>query len=186
MKKEWVCSKCGESTLDVDMDYLMGYDHISCLLKVGLPKLQNWNKLEGQEFDVMGVTMRMQNAEVDNEIDRYTVWLIDTEVTTEPLMRVDMYLADKEIDIKTFIPDTFGSPPHHTRKKITKDHIKDPSIFIQTIGMMMMGEPEIRKVLDYLSEIGGNIGARSGMRGGIVNHVLNSGITITFGSASLW
>jgi len=48
MKKEWVCSKCGESTLDVDMDYLMGYDHISCLLKVGLPKLQNWNKLEGQ------------------------------------------------------------------------------------------------------------------------------------------
>ena len=97
-----------------------------------------------------------------------------------------MYLADKEIDIKTFIPDTFGSPPHHTRKKITKDHIKDPSIFIQTIGMMMMSEPEIRKVLDYLSEIGGNIGARSGMRGGIVNHVLNSGNTITFGSASLW
>jgi len=52
--------------------------------------------------------------------------------------------------------------------------------------MMMMGEPEIRKVLDYLSEIGGNIGARSGMRGGIVNTVLNSGNTITFGSASLW
>jgi hypothetical protein len=52
--------------------------------------------------------------------------------------------------------------------------------------MMMMGDPEIRKVLDYLSEMSGNIGARSGMRGGIVNHVLNSGITITFGSASLW
>jgi hypothetical protein len=100
-------------------------------------------------------------------------------------MRVDMYLADKEIDIKTFRPDTI-SPPFHTRKQITKDHIKDPSIFIQTIGMMMMGDPEIRKVLEYLSEMSGNIGARSGMRGGIVNHVLNSGITITFGSASLW
>ena len=185
MKKEWVCSKCGQSTLSVDIDYLIGYDHISCLLKAGLPKLQNWNKLEGQEFDVMGVSMRMQNAEVDIEIDRYTVWLIDKEVTTEPLMRVDMYLADKEIDIKTFRPDTI-SPPFHTRKQITKDHIKDPSIFIQTIGMMMMGDPEIRKVLDYLSEMSGNVGARSGMRGGIVNHVLNSGITITFGSASLW
>jgi hypothetical protein len=185
MKKEWVCSKCGQSTLDVDIDYLIGYDHISCLLKAGLPKLQNWNKLEGQEFDVMGVSMRMQNAEVDIEIDRYTVWLIDKEVTTEPLMRVDMYLADKEIDIKTFRPDTI-SPPLHTRKQITKDHIKDPSIFIQTIGMMMMSDPEIRKVLDYLSEMSGNVGARSGMRGGIVNHVLNSGITITFGSASLW
>jgi len=183
MKKEWVCSKCGQSTLAVDIDYLIGYDHISCLLKAGLPKLQNWNKLEGQEFDVMGVPMRMQNAEVDIEIDRYTVWLIDKEVTTEPLMRVDMYLADKEIDIKTFRPDTI-SPPFHTRKQITKDHIKDPSIFIQTIGMMMMGDPEIRKVLDYLSEMSGNVGARSGMRGGIVNTVINSGTNITYGTSS--
>jgi hypothetical protein len=66
------------------------------------------------------------------------------------------------------------------------DEGRKKTIFIQTIGMMMMGDPEIRKVLDYLSEMSGNIGARSGMRGGIVNHVLNSGITITFGSASLW
>ena len=168
--------------MDVDIDYLIGYDHISCLLKVGLPKLQNWNKLEGQEFDVMGVSMRMQNAEVDNEIDRYTVWIIDKQVTTNPLMRVDMYLGDMEIDIKTFIPDTFASPPHHTRKKITKDHIKNPSIFVQTIGMMMMGEPEIRKVLDYLSEVSGNIGARSGMTGGIINKVMNAGTSVTYGS----
>lgn len=180
MKKEWVCSRCGQSTLDVDMDYLMGYDHIACLLKVGLPKLENWNKLEGQEFDVMGVSMRMEKCEVDNEIDRYTVWVIEKAWTSNPLMRVDMYLGDMEIDIKTFIPDTFSSPPYHTRKKITKDHIKNPSIFIETIGSMMMGDSNIRKVLDYLSEVSGYTGARGGMSGGIVNTVLNAGTSVTY------
>lgn len=185
MKKEWVCRFCGQSTLDVDMDYLMGYDHIACLLKVGLPKLENWNKLEGQEFDIMGVPCRMQNAEVDNEIDRYTVWIIE-KVIGQPIVRVDMYLGDKEIDIKTFVPDSFTTPPSHTRKSITKDHIKNPSIFIQTIGGMMMGDSTTRKVLDFLAEHSGNSGARGGMSGGIVNTVLNSGNTITFGSSSLW
>jgi hypothetical protein len=50
--------------------------------------------------------------------------------------------------------------------------------------MMMMGDPEIRKVLDYLSEMSGNVGARSGMRGGIVNTVINSGTNITYGTSS--
>ena len=185
MKKEWVCKFCGQSTLDVDMDYLMGYDHIACLLKVGLPKLENWNKLEGQEFDIMGVPCIMQNAEVDNGIDRYTVWIIE-KVIGQPIVRVDMYLGDKEIDIKTFVPDSFTTPPSHTRKKITKDHIKNPSIFIQTVGGMMMSDSTTRKVLDFLAEHSGNSGARGGMSGGIVNTVLNSGSTITFGSSSLW
>lgn len=203
--KEWVCKLCGQSTYDVDIDYLMGYDHIACLLKVGLPKLENWNKLEGQEFDIMGVPCRMQNAEVDNDIERYTVWVIE-KVIGQPLLRVDMYLSDMEIDIKTFVPDSFATPPSHTRKSITKDHIKDPSIFIQTMGGMMMSDSTTRKVLDYLHEISGNVGARGGMKGGIINTVMNAGTSIahssggassghnssaglfaqTFSSASLW
>lgn len=30
---DWVCSYCGENTYDVDFDYLVGVDHLSCLLK---------------------------------------------------------------------------------------------------------------------------------------------------------
>lgn len=29
----WTCSICGESTSNVDYDYLAGYDHLACLLK---------------------------------------------------------------------------------------------------------------------------------------------------------
>jgi hypothetical protein len=87
-------------------------------------------------------------------------------------------LNDMQIDIKTFLPNS-SAPPHHTHKKITKDHIKDASIFTQTIGMSMMADVTIRTVLDYLDEIAGNVGARGGMSGGINRIVMNSGTFVT-------
>lgn len=143
-------------------------------------KLENWNKLDGQMFSVMGIEFQFEKAEVSSD-GRYTVWL-NEEISNSAisLMRVDLYMGDMQIDIKTFVPATFSSPPFHTSKKITKDHIKDPSIFTQTIGMMMMGDSNIRKVLDYLDEIGGNVGARSGMSGGIGNHIMNSGNSVKY------
>jgi len=128
--------------------------------------------------------MHLEDTNIDG--DRYTVWIYEHVLeTNEALMRVDLYTHRMEIDIKTFIPTTFSSPPHHTNKKITKDHIKSPSIFVQTIGQMMMGEPKIREVLDYLSEVGGNVGARGGMTGGIFNTVLNAGTNVTYSSHSI-
>jgi len=32
-KDEWVCSLCGKSTHDIDYDYLVGSDHLSCLIQ---------------------------------------------------------------------------------------------------------------------------------------------------------
>jgi WD40 repeat protein len=28
----WICSVCGKETVDVDSDYLVGYDHLSCII----------------------------------------------------------------------------------------------------------------------------------------------------------
>ena len=147
-------------------------------------KLENWNKLDGQMFSVMGIEFQFEKAEVSSD-GRYTVWL-NEEISNSAisLMRVDLYMDDMQIDIKTFVPATFSSPPFHTSKKITKDHIKDPSIFTQTIGMMMMGDSNIRKVLDYLDEIGGNVGIRSGANLGIASITMNSGTVVTHSYAS--
>jgi hypothetical protein len=147
-----------------------------------MQKIENWNKLDGQIFNVMGIEFQFEKPEVD-DTGRYTIWL-NEEITNAPisLMRIDLYIDDMEIDIKTFVPVTFSSPPFHTRKKITKDHLKDPSIFIQTIGSMIMGDSNVRKVLDYLDEMVGNSvkhnvgGASTGL----------SGNTIKSGSANLW
>lgn len=180
----WICKYCGGDTSDVDYDYLIGVDHLICFMQSDTKKikLENWNKLNGQMFSVMGVEFQFEKAEVAED-GRYTVWL-NEEISNAPhsLMRVDLYIHVMQIDIKTFVPVTFSSPPYHTSKKITKDHIKDPSIFIQTIGEMMMSDPNVRKVLDYLDEMGGNVGARSGMSGGIVNQIMNAGTSVTHSS----
>jgi hypothetical protein len=146
-------------------------------------KLENWNKLNGQMFSVMGVEFQFEKAEQTTD-GRYTIWL-NEEISKSPhsLMRVDLHINDMQIDIKTFF-SVFSTPPYHTSKTITKDHIKDPSIFIQTIGEMMMSDPNVRKVLDYLDEIGGYVGARSGMSGGIASVVMNSGTVVTHSYAS--
>jgi len=141
-------------------------------------KIENWNRLDGQMFSVMGIEFQFEKAEVADD-GRYTVWL-NEEISNSPisLMRVDLYIDDMQIDIKTFLPNS-SAPPHHTHKKITKDHIKDASIFTQTIGMIMMADVTIRTVLDYLDEIAGNVGARGGMSGGINRIVMNSGTFVT-------
>ena len=180
----WICAYCGKNTSDVDYDYLVGTNHLVCVMQSDNKKikLENWNKLNGQLFSVMGIEFQFEKAEQTTD-GRYTVWL-NEEISKSPhsLMRVDLYINDMQIDIKTFVPATFSSPPYHTSKKITKDHIKDPSIFIQTIGSMMMDDPNVRKVLDYLDEIGGNVGARGGMSGGIINQTMNAGTSVTYNS----
>ena len=180
----WICAYCGKNTSDVDYDYLVGTNHLVCVMQSDNKKikLENWNKLNGQLFSVMGVEFQFEKAEQTSD-GRYTIWL-NEEISNSAisLMRVDLHMNDMQIDIKTFVPATFTSPPYHTSKKITKDHIKDPSIFIQTIGSMMMDDPNVRKVLDYLDEIGGNVGARGGMSGGIINQTMNAGTSVTHSS----
>ena len=179
----WICAYCGKNTSDVDYDYLVGTNHLVCVMQSDNKKikLENWNKLNGQLFSVMGIEFQFEKAEQTTD-GRYTVWL-NEEISKAPnsLMRVDLYINDMQIDIKTFF-SVFSTPPYHTSKTITKDHIKDPSIFIQTIGSMMMGDPNVRKVLDYLDEIGGNVGARGGMSGGIISQTMNAGTSVTYNS----
>ena len=176
----WICAYCGKNTSDVDYDYLVGTNHLVCVMQSDNKKikLENWNKLNGQLFSVMGIEFQFEKAEQTTD-GRYTVWL-NEEISNSPisLMRVDLYINDMQIDIKTFLPNS-SAPPHHTHKKITKDHIKDASIFTQTIGMIMMADNTIRMVLDYLDEIAGNVGARGGMSGGINRVVMNSGTFVT-------
>ena len=65
---QWVCSICGSDTSNVDYDYLINYDHISCHLgvwggkdvptnksKLKKPmKIKNWDKISG--FTYKGYT----------------------------------------------------------------------------------------------------------------------------------
>lgn len=36
--KPWICSICGEDTKKIESDYLVGYDHLSCIIQDGNDK----------------------------------------------------------------------------------------------------------------------------------------------------
>jgi hypothetical protein len=72
----WVCSICGKDTKCVDMDYLIDYDHISCLLgvwggkdvptnksKLKKPmKIKNWDKISGFTYKGYTIVNPIHNA----------------------------------------------------------------------------------------------------------------------------
>jgi len=53
-------------------------------------KLENWNKLNGQMFSVMGIEFQFEKAEQTTD-GRYTIWL-NEEISKSPhsLMRFDL------------------------------------------------------------------------------------------------
>ena len=74
--KEYICRYCGQSTYNVDMDYLVGYDHLSCDLesqnkafqkKKKPMEIKNWTKLNSQKFDVMGASVVIMDTRIDTE-----------------------------------------------------------------------------------------------------------------------
>ena len=73
---QWVCSICGSDTSNVDYDYLVNYDHISCLLgvwggkdvptnksKLKKPmKIKNWDKTSGFTYKGYTIVNPIHNA----------------------------------------------------------------------------------------------------------------------------
>ena len=73
---QWVCSICGNDTSNIDYDYLVNYDHISCHLGVwggkDVPtnksklkkhmKIKNWDKLSGVTYKGYCIVNPIHNA----------------------------------------------------------------------------------------------------------------------------
>ena len=73
---QWVCSICGSDTSNTEYDYLVNYDHISCLLgvwggkdvptnksKLKKPmKIKNWDKISGFTYKGYTIVNPIHNA----------------------------------------------------------------------------------------------------------------------------
>lgn len=176
----WVCKYCGEDTSDVDYDYLIGTDHLICLLQSDTEKpieIENWHKLDNNQFEFRGVPMKVfGTSKVDN---RYTIDVYEM-VNGEIFLRVDLWADNKELSVKIFPPNQFTSPPIHLDRYITKEHLKDPSIFVATVCELLTTNKEVKNILSFFKE---RYNSKNGMTG------LNGSAGLfaqTFGSASIW
>jgi hypothetical protein len=166
--KEILCAYCGKNTYDVDIEYLIGSDHLACVIS-DMPELKywakkntkkkkpveisNWDKLVGNKFDVMGASFTISVAHKDssNKGDVYTAW-VHGENDTEPFVRVTLFADNMDMQVKVLptIEYDGNMTPYDLTSTITKNHISNPSIFIQTIGEALLSDPTTRDILSFV------------------------------------
>jgi hypothetical protein len=166
--KEILCAYCGKNTYDVDIEYLIGGNHLACVLMDQLGdaidgeekaknkkpmEIKNWTKLIGQKLDVMGASFVIMDAGADssNKGDAYTAW-IHAINDNEPFVRVTLFTNDMHLQIKVLPPLDYddGGIPVELTTTIDKLHLSNPSIFIQTIAEGLTDDPTVRDIIQFV------------------------------------
>ena len=167
--KETICAYCGKDTYDVDIEYLIGGNHLSCVLMDQLSdaiekekkmnkkkpiEISNWDKLVGNKFDVMGASFIIKDAHMDSldEGNVYAAWVHATD-DNEPFVRVTLFADNMDMQVKVLPPMQYHSnmTPYDLTSTITKNHVSNPSIFIQTICEALLSDSTTRDLLLYIS-----------------------------------
>jgi hypothetical protein len=162
--KEILCAYCGKNTYDVDIEYLIGGNHLSCVLMDELSdaldkeknmnkkkqlEISNWNKLSGNKFDVMGASFFI--SDTSHASNLYTAWVHPLD-SSEAFARVSLFSNNMDMQVKVLPPAKYDSnmTPYDLTSTITKNHISNPSIFIQTIAEALLSDTITRDVLSYV------------------------------------
>lgn len=178
--KEYICAYCGKDTSGVDYDYLVGHNHLSCVLMDQLSdaiekekkmnkkkpiEISNWDKLVGNKFDVMGASFVISVAHTDSldEGNAYTAW-VHANDDTEPFVRVTLFADNMDMQVKVLPPMEYDSnmTPYDLSSTITKNHVSNPSIFIQTIAEALISDSITRDILSYISRKQDNLRRKKG------------------------
>jgi len=166
--KEIICAYCGKNTYDVDIEYLIGSNHLSCVLMDQLSdaidkeekskkkkpmEIKNWTKLTGQKFDVMGASFVIMDTSEPGLSDGtiYTAW-IHAINDNEPFVRVTLFTNDMHLQIKVVPPLDYDSSmtPIELTTTMTKTHLSNPSIFVQTIAEGLLDDPNVRDIIQFV------------------------------------
>ena len=166
--KEVICAYCGKNTYDVDIEYLIGGNHLSCVLMDQLSdaidkeekakkkkpmEIKNWTKLTGQKFDVMGASFVIMDTSEPGLSDGtiYTAWIHATN-DNEPFVRVTLFTNDMHLQIKVVPPLDYDSSmtPIELTTTMTKVHLSNPSIFVQTIAEGLLDDPSVRDIIQFV------------------------------------
>ena len=164
--KEILCAYCGKNTYDVDIEYLIGGNHLSCVLMDQLGdaidkeqkakkkkpmEIKNWTKLNSQKFDVMGASFVIMDTRIDNNDtgNIYSAWVYPYN-DSEAFLRVTLFSNDMQLQVKVLPPGQFTIPPMDLTTTITKVHLSNPSIFIQTIAEGLLDDPTVRNMIEFI------------------------------------
>jgi hypothetical protein len=81
----------------------------------------------------------------------YTAWVHPLD-SSEAFARVTLFSDNMDMQVKVLPPVKYDSmTPYELTSTITKNHISNPSIFIQTIAEALLSDPTTRDILSYVS-----------------------------------
>ncbi len=100
---QWVCSICGGDTSNVDYDYLINYDHVSCHLGVwggkDIPthksklkpmKIKGWEKISGYTYKGYAIVNPIHNADET----KYMADVLDLNLPHKPKWELSVLTAE--------------------------------------------------------------------------------------------
>jgi hypothetical protein len=114
-------------------------------------EIKNWTKLNSQKFDVMGASFVIMDTRIDtNDIGNiYSAWVYPYN-DSEAFLRVTLFSNDMQLQIKVLPPGQFTVPPMDLTTTITKVHLSNTSIFIQTIAEGLLDDPTVRNIIEFI------------------------------------
>jgi hypothetical protein len=128
-----ICAYCGQDTYDVDIEYLVGANHLSCALsaeqKAEQMQIINWKKIQGERFDVAGASFCFGRVHENNQA--YFTEIIET-VDNDVVFRVKLSKMPGQFDLK--IEDTKGILSTSIRRVVRPNQIKSLQNFIYLIS----------------------------------------------------
>jgi hypothetical protein len=127
MKK--ICAYCGQDTYHVDIEYLVGYNHLSCALaaeqKAEQMQIINWKKIQGERFELMGASFCF--GRVYENSQAYFTEIIET-ADNDIVFRVKLTKMVGEFNLE--IEDTKNILSSKIRRIIRPNEIKSLQNFI--------------------------------------------------------
>jgi hypothetical protein len=140
--KQWVCSICNDDTSNVDYDYLINYDHLSCHLGVwggkDIPthksklnkkmKIKGWEKISGYTYKGYAIVNPIHNAGET----KYMADVLDLNLPHKPKWELSVLtpehkwkaVTDTNFHIMLWDEDKFSA-----RREVSKDMILSLSSF---------------------------------------------------------
>jgi hypothetical protein len=151
---QWVCSICGSDTSNVDYDYLVNYDHISChlgvwggkdvpthkdKLKTGCMKIKGWEKLSGYTYKGYTIVNPMHNA---NET-KYEATILNLNLPQKPKWELSVltpqhkFIVGENTADGIFFISMWDDNKFSSSRKMNKQMMKSISNFRQTFEEMV-------------------------------------------------
>lgn len=190
--KTWICKYCGKDTKWIDMDYLVGTDHLQCVLEAidevkqskGM-KIKNWDKIYGYSYKGYCIVNPVYSANGNN----YYADVLNLNLSQKPTLKLELSLDKNNMLILT---DTNGLAVQHLIELVdirtaALFRVRYEEIIDEMVSRHLASAPTYNSHsinIAYSKPINtnlyGTINVLSGSSNGILNTITTNANTITW------